>query len=240
MEQFKLGWILARRDFTNNRMIFVWSTIFILYMAGVFGLIFYSGSGDVSVMGSGSIDFIMLICAPLLGTDFSRRAFHLMQNDAYTQNLLYLRTLPIPSSAIIWGRIQQMAIIFFYNWTLFFIMLYLIRIQFDDTVSFVAYLSFAITWAGIGLSLMSLYLHFEFSQTGKKYIRSSFIIVITLVILAVMSAWLNWDITSTLLQFSIQYGLASVIMWGSIILSVVAISLAIRAIKHTLQHRDLV
>lgn len=241
-ENFKYGWILARKDFANNRMMFVWSTIFVLYMSGILGLLFYTGTlaGKNHFLQSSTTDFIMLICAPLLGTDFSRRAFHLQKEDTYTKNLVYLRILPVSSTAIIWGRVQQMALIFLYNWTLFFSILYISRIRFEVDISFISYIAFALTWAGFCITLISVYLYFEFSLSGKNYIKFTFIVIFVLILLSIGSVWLDWNITNTFLLVAMKYKLASPLMWSSIGIGIVCMMLSIYGIRRTLRHRDLV
>lgn len=242
IENFKYGWILARKDFANNRLMFVWSSIFVLYMGGVLGILFYTGTlaGQNHFLQSSTTDFIMLICAPLLGTDFSRRAFNLQKEDTYTKNLVYLRILPVSSAAIIWGRFQQMALIFLYNWTLFFSILYIMRIRFEVDISFISYIAFALTWAGFCITLMSFYLYFEFSLSGKKYMKFTFIVIFVLIILSICSVWLDWNITNTFLLVAMKYGLASPLMWSYIAVSIVCMTLSIYGIRRTLRHRDLV
>ncbi|WP_458120252.1 hypothetical protein [Paenibacillus sp. Z6-24] len=237
MFDFKNGWVITRKEITQNRMMFVWATAFMLYMSLLVGGIYFVSVDEV--LDSGLIDFIMLISALMLGTDYSRRAFRMMQEDMYTEMLAYYRTLPIPFAAVLGSRLQQMLIMFIYNSLLFFTVIYVLGARHIPDMTLSGYLAFALSWAGIGLILLSIYIYWEFTTNYKQYRMYNLIVMAVIIIIGAIGSFSNRNISGQLLRQSLQSELVSPLPWILLAAGSAAVFIAFWMTDRKAKRRDL-
>ncbi|MEW4371277.1 hypothetical protein [Paenibacillus kandeliae] len=237
MLDFKKGWILTKREMSLNWTMFIWSTIFMLYMGGVIGFLYFTQ--DESRMTHALLDFILLLIAPLLGIDYSRRAFRLWQEDSYRKQMQYYRSLPIPFAAVLGSRLQILLMSLVYNSTLVFTLTYVIGIRNMPDVTWTGYLVFVVTTIGFGLLLTAFYIYWEYMVNYKRYVLWSSIMTILIVIVTVISMTLGWGIADRVLTLSVQYGLASPLMWIGLIVGAGALTVSFIIVNRKAKTRDL-
>ncbi|WP_046225820.1 ABC-2 transporter permease [Paenibacillus dauci] len=237
MFDFKNGWVLTRKEISQNRIMFVWAAAFMLYMSLLVGGLYFISIGEV--LDSGMIDFIMLISALMLGTDYSRRAFRMMREDMYTELLAYYRTLPIPFAAVLGSRLQQMIIMFIYNWVIFFTIVYGFGARHIPNMTLSGYLAFALSWGGIGLLLLSVYIYWEFTTNYKQYRTYNLIVLVVLIIVGAVGTFTHNNISGQLLRISVEDRLGSPIVWILLAAGIAAMFIAFWWTDRKAKKRDL-
>ncbi|WP_411344962.1 hypothetical protein ACE3MZ_02395 [Paenibacillus sp. WLX1005] len=241
MFDFKKGWLITKRELSLNWTMFIWSTIFMLYMGGVIGFLYFTQGyvQEESRITHTLLDFILLLIAPLLGIDYSRRAFRLWQEDSYRKQMQYYRTLPIPFAAVLGSRLQILLMSLIYNSILVFTLTYVIGIRTIPEVTFSGYLAFVLTTIGFGLLLTALYIYWEYMVNYKRYVFWSSISTILIVAITITSMNMGWNIANRMLALSIRDGLASPLMWIGLIAGIAALTLSFTIVSRKAKTRDL-
>lgn len=238
MFDFKQGWLITKRELQSNGVMFIWSTIMMVYMGVIVGFLYYTNQNEI--LNYGLLDILMLVTAPLLSIDYSRRSFRLMKEDTYRKQMIYFRSLPIPFSAVLGSRLQVMGIMLLYNSILFFGLIYFVGARTIPGMSITAYLTYAISWISLGLILTSLYVYMEYAVRQQTYLFWSIVSTVLLLGLAILGIVINRHASSMVMKAAIDYQLASPIMWIGLALAAITLIIAFRVIYRKARVRDLV
>ncbi|WP_151735736.1 hypothetical protein [Paenibacillus tengchongensis] len=242
MTTLKHAWFLFRGDQRvgkwNVLFMLVFTTLFMLYIGALSSMII----DDVIADGSGKVmgDFMLLVMVPLLGFTFSKRRVKYLSDDTYTRTLAYMRGLPIPAAVLLCKRKIDAIFAFVLNGTLFFGFMYALGPHLRGELKLAAFAAFALTWVGYGLVMAGIYILVEFSVSGKMY----FIITLVLMIASSGVAALIWLAGGNVMNFTVEcsqnWGLASPLMWGTLLAGTVSVQLFSKWTIHRLKSRDLV
>lgn len=242
MTNIRNAWMIVRSDLRADKLkllqALIFAVLFMGYMSLFIGMIFDDalGKGDGKMLA----DFLLLTTTPMLGFTFSRRTMKYWSEDSYTRMLAYMRTLPIPDAVILCKRKLHTVCSFALNGVLYFGLTYAISGQIRSELSVPGYLGFALTWIGFGLMVSGLYIFIELSFSGKIYFW--FLLFITLLCMGI--ALLIWVAGGNLFLFSVQnakeWGLASPLMWATLLIGTLSVQLFSKWTIHRLKSRDLV
>ncbi|MDT3428268.1 hypothetical protein J2Z22_003860 [Paenibacillus forsythiae] len=242
MQIWKDSWFMIRGDLRGGKIRLIltalFTIVFMFYLAGLTGLFFNEAAQthQRSVLP----DYFLLAIVPFLGFAYSRRTMKYWSADSYTKMLAYLRSLPIPLSAVLCKRKLQSVMCFALNGVLFFGLVYALAGHLRASLSPLGYVVFSITWIGYGLAVMGLYIFFEFLYSGKAY----FWLLLLTMLISFGGAMLVKLSGGNLLFYSLacskEWGLLSPLMWGTLLGGTVSVQLFSRWTIHRLKRRDLV
>ncbi|WP_322923537.1 hypothetical protein [Paenibacillus campi] len=238
MMDFKQGWLITKRELSVNRVMFIWCTVMMIYMGVLVGFLYYLK--DDQFLNYGLLDLLMLVTAPLLSIDYSRRSFRLMKDDTYRQQMIYFRSLPVPFAAVLGSRLQMMGIMLLYNSMLFFGLIYMFGAHTIPGMTAGAYISFAITWIGLGLVISAIYVYLELTSSAKWYLFWSIISVMLMIGVAIAGMIFKWHLSELVMTLALTEQLVSPLMWSALALAIVTLWLVFRSIDRKAKVRDLV
>ncbi|WP_150272114.1 hypothetical protein [Paenibacillus tepidiphilus] len=242
MTTLKQAWFILRGDHRvglwNTLFMLIFTALFMLYIGALTGVIvddIVAGQAR-EVLG----DFMLLGMVPMLGFTFSKRKMKYLSDDTYTRMLAYMRGLPIPAVVLLCKRKLDAILAFALNGVLFFGFIYALSPHMRGELKLAAYAAFALTWIGYGLIVAGIYIMVEFSVSGKMY----FVITLLLMISSSGISVLIWLAGGNLLLYTVKcsqdWGLASPLMWGTLIGGTVSVQLFSKWTIHRLKSRDLV
>ncbi|WP_438347799.1 hypothetical protein ACP8HI_19320 [Paenibacillus sp. FA6] len=184
-------------------------------------------------------DMLLLTLIPMLGFYYSKKSFKYLTEDSYTQMLIYFRTLPISPQVIMCYRYIQMFIALTMNSVIVFSIIYGVNYQLRSEMSIGAYICFALTWIGYALVFTGIYIHLEFTSSGRKYFWLSMVIMGMTFIVGIIIWLLDGNLLLYTVRMSQEWGILSPIMWGALVVGVISLALLGKLTLRRLQHRDL-
>ncbi|KAA8997219.1 hypothetical protein F4V43_18180 [Paenibacillus spiritus] len=241
MSTMREAWFLLKSEMMGTRMRIIKVVAFSLVMMGYFGL--FTGvmlqerlkDQDPMIIA----DYLLLLTVPMLGFVYCRRSLRYWGSDVYTKTLSYLRTLPVPSKAVLCKRQLQSLLAFCLNGLIFFGLLYALSPDARHSLPPAAYLAFVLAWIGYGLVITSVFIHFEMAHSGRMY----FVAMVVLVALIAGVAGAVGLSGGNLLLFSARLcrdrGLASPLPWGMLSAGAASLLLMGRWTLQRLKRRDL-
>ncbi|MFF2909477.1 ABC-2 transporter permease [Paenibacillus sp. NPDC057934] len=242
MRTFKQSWFIIFGDFRGDKSKILFAAAFSLffmgYLGGLTALILNDtlGGKDRDVLA----DFMLLTVVPVLGFTYSRRTMKYWSQDSYTKMLMYLKSLPIPMEVIVSKRKIQTFLSFGLNGILFFGLIYAIGEHIQANLNWTEYLSFAFTWIGYGLMIAGVYIYIEFLFSGKAYGWLTMLIMA----LSLATAVIIWLSGGNLFIFTIEsskeWGLLSPVMWGMLLVGLIALQVISKWTLHRLKRRNLI
>ncbi|EHS59598.1 hypothetical protein [Paenibacillus sp. Aloe-11] len=238
MAIMKQAWAITRQDFRNNPYALLWTLLFIMYLGFTMSFVVSMEFGESGALNPAA-DFVMLVLTPFLGFIYNRRTFKYLQEDSYTHMLAFLRTLPIPVSAVIMSRIQQAIFAFIGNSVVFFILLFAVSGTLRAYAGPGFFISFALTWIGYGMLIQAIYMYLEFLKRGKAYFWLSLIIMLICGMISIMVRIYGANLVSITAFYSKEWQLLSPVMWGALAAGVFGIFVSYRMTLHKLIKRDL-
>lgn len=242
MRTMKDAWFIMRSDLRGDKLrllgTILVTVIFVGYLGGMTVL-----TTDVLIVDhhpSMVADFLFLSLMPLLGISFSRRALKYLSENSYTRMLVYLRSLPIPSSVILARRKLQTVVSFTINGTLLFGIVYLMGDNYRTQLNVPSYIAFALTWIGMGLIVAGLYISIEYLFNGRAYLWLTVLIVLVSMGISILIMLGGGNLFLFTVAYSKEWGLLSPMMWGSLLLGTVSVQVFSMWTIHRLKSRDLV
>lgn len=208
------------------------------YTGWMLSLLLHSRDEAVLIMNP-MADFYVLALFPLMGFFFSRRSFSYIKEDSYTQMLLYYRTLPIPESTIMKSRLIQLFIATLFNSLILFTTFFLSLLGLGIKVSLIQMLVFALTWIGYGLGMSGIYIFLELLTKGRVYLLFTLLIMLLSALVAVLVAWLDGNLLRATMDYSMDQGLHSPLMWGTLAGGLLLLSLFSTVTRRGLGRRNL-
>lgn len=238
MTAFKQAWKITARELCADRLMAVWTLIFMAYLAITTSFL-VDAQLDRESFKNPVADCMLLALIPFLGFVFNRRAFKYLQEDSYTQLLAYLRLLPVGAKTVIASRIQQAIIAFLMNGAIYFVVMFLFVEPFRMMRSPGFYVAFALTWIGYGMIVSSLYMYVEFLVKGKTYFWLSLAIMGSSIIVAAVIRICGGNMILWTKDMSLAWGAASPAMWLSLAAGAAMMLLSSRLMLRKLIVRDL-
>ncbi|OBZ10496.1 hypothetical protein A8L34_18020 [Bacillus sp. FJAT-27264] len=242
MKTFKQAWFIIRGDFrgAKSKIVFtaVFSLLFMGYLGGLTALILNDtlGGQDRDVLA----DFLLLTTVPILGFTYSRRALKYWSEDSYTKMLMYLKSLPIPMEVMVSKRKIQSFLSFGINGILYFGLIYAIGEHVQANLNWIEYLSFAFTWIGYGLMIAGVYIFIEFLFSGKAYGWFTMLIMGLSLATAVIVRLLGGNLLFFTVESSKKWGLLSPVMWGMLLVGLIALQVISKWTLHRLKRRNFI
>lgn len=236
---WKQAWWMTKTELKRDRLNWIWTILFTLYTAAITGS-FLTGTGlrDMETQVHTLVaDNIFLLFVPFLGFFLSRRSFHYIQNDSYTQMLSYMRRLPIPASTVIWSRIFQMLVTFAVNGVIFFTVIYFLALR-AEHFQLDQVLAFSLLWIGYGVVANAFYIYWEFVVSGKAYFILGIVSFIVLFLIALTAAILDWNLIQFSIEHSQQWGLLAPGMWIMLVSGILLMIFSFKRTKKKLLLRD--
>ncbi|MEN1990141.1 MULTISPECIES: hypothetical protein [Paenibacillus] len=234
MGAWKQAWWLTRNEQSKDRFQWLWSAIFMIYCGGMGGVMLVGEQEVPSVV----FDGYFMIMLPFQGFLFSRRSFRYIQEDSYTQMLIYYRRLPISAQAVMWSRLQQSLLAFIYNGIFFYGSLYVTQLH-HQGFRLDQYLAFGLTCTGFGFLITGFYIYGEFLHSGKKYLLlSAFQVPLIILLVFIIHLTGNNGFMSAI-KMSKTWGLLSPLMWIMLAVGLTSLWLLSRVTLKQLIKRDL-
>ncbi|MFB5676549.1 hypothetical protein ACE3NQ_15820 [Paenibacillus terreus] len=238
MTAFKQAWKITSRELCADRLMAVWTLIFLAYLAITTSFL-VDAQLDRESFKNPVADCMLLALIPFLGFVFNRRSFKYLQEDSYTQMLAYLRLLPVGAKTVVASRIQQAIIAFLMNGAIYFVLMFLFVEPFRMIRSPGFYVAFALTWIGYGMIMSSLYMYVEFLVKGKTYFWLSLAIMGSSIIIAAIIRICGGNMILWTRDMSLAWGAASPAMWLSLAAGAAMMLLSSRLMLRKLIVRDL-
>ncbi|MWV45701.1 hypothetical protein GRF59_18975 [Paenibacillus sp. HJL G12] len=239
MENTKRAWSMILKDLKGEKKYFMWTIVFAAYMAFTFGMAI-RGQMEAPKYVSPVTDGLFLLLMPMLGFYFCRRSFKYLSEDSYTHMLAYFRALPISDHVVIAYRLMQSFLAFVINGIVFFGLMYWIAEPVRSEMTIAGYLALALTWIGYGILMTGPYMYFEFSNHGKAYFRSTFILLAVAVITAATIKLCGGNLLNFSIEMAAKWSLLSPIMWSMLAAAAASLTLFSRITLRKLRSRDLV
>ncbi|RAR44037.1 hypothetical protein [Paenibacillus sp. MDMC362] len=230
---------IVKKDFASDKLQIVWNIVFMVYMGFATSVIIDNQFEHMDEYINPLIDFLLVFYAPLLGFLFSRRSFRYLNEDSYTRMLYFYRSIPVPASAIFVSRIMNSLIAFFINGIVLFGVIYAIGNHIRAAMDIPSYIAFILTWMGIGFLITGPYIYWENMCSGKKYFGMSLLVMVITSGTAVMLSLLGYSVFEFVVRASIQWGLLSPVMWGSLMVGLASMLLISKLTYIRQQTRDL-
>ncbi|WP_059049799.1 hypothetical protein [Paenibacillus senegalimassiliensis] len=232
-------WAIVERELRHDRFYVIANVIFMIYLGVIMGTIIDSAQGTQfkwAPLGN----YLMLTVVPMTGLFFSRRNFNYIKEDSYTQMLRYYRTLAIPLNTIMWGRLTQLAVAMFINNLFLYTACYgFIRMMGDSLLAADTMVAFALTWLGCGLLINGMFIYYEFLTSGKVYFWVTLLIMLVLaLVVVILNVW-RINLLEITLDFSLRYGLLSPLLWGTLLVGGIGLSLLSMITRRKMGMRDL-
>ncbi|USB33763.1 hypothetical protein [Paenibacillus sp. YPG26] len=236
MHTWRDGWFIFWNNLRSAPFYLLWNIVFMLYMGFMTSLLFTPENRDLT---DSVPDFMMLLVIPFTGFMFCKRGFRYLMDDSYTQMLFYYRTLPIPLNVVMRSRVIQVLFALLFNNLIFFGFLLLVNYSYWSELSTVGYISFALTWVGYALLMTGSYIYFEYLKRGVIYMWASMIVNALVATLAFVVYMNGGNLIRWIMEYSKQYGLLSPVMWGSLAIGGLLLSLICRITLRKMAVRDL-
>lgn len=213
MNKWRDAWVIIKKELSTDRVYLIWGPLFMAYAGAMIGLMMYGRSEQKDHLNP-VIDFLMLTVLSLAGILFSRRSFNYIKDDTYTRMLFYYRTMPIPVETVMKSRFLHMIAAFLFNGVILFTA---IRLIFDMNMNGLQYAVFILTWLGYAIAVNGIFIFFEFTTSGRTYMWISILLVLLFGLTAAISAISGFGLTEYSMQMSIEHGMLSPLMWGTLL-----------------------
>ncbi|MNS24432.1 hypothetical protein D3C72_562790 [compost metagenome] len=236
MNTWREGWFIFWNNLRSAPFYLVWNVLFMLYMGLTTSFLFTSQDRDPI---SPITDFMLLLLVPLTGFLFCRRGFRYLKDDTYTKMLYYYRILPIPLNFVMSSRIIQLLFALVFNNIIFFGFMLFMSYSYWVELSTVGYISFVLTWVGYGLLMTGSYIYYEFLKRGVIYMWASIIVNGLVASLAFVVYLSGGNLVRFVIEYSKQYGLLSPLMWGTLVVGGLVLSIICRITLRKMAKRDL-
>lgn len=199
----------------------------------------FSPTIDESLEGSYTAflpDFIFLGLGAVLAVNWLSREYRqAYSRDTFSERLIFLRSLPVPSEAIVGGRMISLCFALLFTVPAFFTPLYLLTDLGQLGWSFVW---FILIWVGYSLLGAGLWLLAEFGLSGRTYTILSFASVPVLIVAVLTLEWaVRLRAVERLSGLAQSHGPLTAIvslMVGAVVFAVIA-----RAATRRIESRDL-
>ncbi|CAM3104860.1 hypothetical protein PASE110613_16815 [Paenibacillus sediminis] len=238
MKTLRDAWFITVQDLKNERLFITFSFLFMVYMGGILSFMIRTNSDVDRFFYKSFIDFMFFLLIPMLGFYFSRRSFKYLQEDSYTQMLAYFRSLPISLRVVMYSRVIQSLLAFAMNSVIVFSMIYWLS-GLSTQLTIVQYISFTITWIGIGLAITGVYINFEFLYKGKIYLWYTLFIMLVTAVLVAGLHFLGINVMSLVIESAQRWGMLSPLMWGSVVIGLIVLAMLCKTTLNKLERRDL-
>lgn len=129
---------------------------------------------------------VFIVTFPSLAFVMNKTTMRFWRDDTYTGKLAEWRTIPIPLSHLVIGRLLQLVMVLTLALTIFFTTQYVLVSQLHEQISIGAYILFALFWYFYALSMAVGYVYFEIGHTGKAYALFCYISVVVFVLICVV------------------------------------------------------
>ncbi|RUT31614.1 hypothetical protein EJP77_09470 [Paenibacillus zeisoli] len=236
MNTWREGWFIFWNNLRSAPLYLLWNVVFMLYMGLTTSFLFTRGDRDpIDPLP----DFMLLLLVPLTGFLFCRRGFRYLKDDSYTKMLYYYRILPIPLKFIMSSRIIHLLFALVLNNVIFFGFMLVMSYSYWVEMSAVSYISFVITWVGYGLLMTGSYIYYEFLKRGVIYMWASIIVNFLVACLAFVIYMNGGNLVRFVMEYSMQYGLLSPLMWGALVVGGLVLALICRITLRKMAFRDL-
>jgi hypothetical protein len=240
MDNWKSAWHLASREMKRNWGGWLVSAAFFLYVAAMLVILTHqgtypSGHAEVRRVTDWALNLFVLAVMPNTGFLLGRRYFTFYRKDSFTQQLRLLKSLPISNRLIVRSRFMQLATAAVVMGALLFGPLY-VSLHFD--LGGWQFVEMALCWFGYSLVFGSLYVYWEMSLSGKRYLICNLVLTLLYIVVAVVSAMLLKEPFWQLMMEGVRrFGpLLPLVFLG---LAAFAVRLSAGAIERRLAVRDL-
>lgn len=176
------AWHIAKHELTREWIGIVITVLFCLYLA----LITTAAYNDEEKIMSWLLDMIFIVTFPSLAFVMNKTTMRFWRDDTHTNKLAEWRTLPIPLTHLVIGRLLQLVIVQTLALTIFFTIQYLLVDRLHDRISVGAYILFALFWYFYALSMAVAYVYWEIGHTGKAYALFCYISVVVFVLVSAL------------------------------------------------------
>lgn len=221
MQEWRGAWHIVKHELTKSWIGLLISAFLYLYFAVIVGPLAWRGWPETYWgFQNALMDFMYISIVPVMGFILNRTTIRSMQDDSFTKQLAYYRSLPIPYRIVIKGRMLHVLLMLAINATMFFIMQYILIAQFR-ALGWQGFIGFALCWAGYGLGIAATYIYWEQRYSGKQYFIISILYVVGYLLAIVIMQLLGWNLTlslyeaSTAMKFTVagvMFGLALAVM----------------------------
>ncbi|SFE02472.1 hypothetical protein SAMN05216378_2013 [Paenibacillus catalpae] len=175
------AWHIAKHELSRDWIGIVFTVIFCLYLAFITIAVYNDEEGIMSWL----LDMIFLVSFPSLAFVMNKTTMRFWREDTYTGKLAEWRTLPIPLSHLVIGRLLQLVMVLTLVLTIFFTTQYIMVERLNEQISIGAYILFALFWYFYALSMAVAHVYFEIGHTGKAYALFCYINVAVFVLISV-------------------------------------------------------
>lgn len=202
MQEWREAWHIVKHELSKSWIALVLSVLLYMYFAIVVGPTAWGDwPGGSWRWQNAWIDFMYISFMPVMGFVLNRTMLRVLQDDSFTRQLVYYRSLPIPYRVVIKGRMLQVLLMLPINATGFFIIQYLLVAQFR-ALGWSEFIGFALCWAGYGIAVAATYIYWEQLYSGKQYFIISFLYVVGYLLVVTVLQLLGWNITFILYEAS--------------------------------------
>jgi MFS family permease len=180
-------------------------------------------------------DFLMLILATLLATNFMARDYFASWKDPFTRRLTFLRSLPIPVRVLVSGRMVAMCFTLLFTVPAFFLPIYFFG---DHDLSGAAFVSFALIWIGYALMWSGINLYLELTTHGLIYSIICFVLVGVILGASAAMIWVfDYQVSVRVADLARDHGLFAAAV--ALVSGVLVFGLLALATERRVQRREL-
>ena len=176
------AWHIAKHELSRDWIGIVFTVVFSLYLA----LITIAIYNDEERIMSWLLDMVFLVTFPSLAFVMNKTTMRFWREDTYTGKLAEWRTLPIPLSHLVIGRLLQLVMVLTLVLTIFFTTQYVLVDRLNEQISVGAYILFALFWYCYALTMAVAHVYFEIGHSGKAYALFCYINVGLFVLISVV------------------------------------------------------
>lgn len=234
--QWQQAWLITKTDLGRSKLGVLASIIINVFFAlSVYS--FWNGvqlKAGVEPLNHFLLDYVGIIAVTNLGFIFSARHLKYMENDSYRNYLRKLRTMPIDIRTVVSTRFFQTGLYTFINGISYFSILYILMLAYDkQAVSLLTYIVFIAVMLCISLFMHTIYIGFEWTQSGRGYFYAILGIVLFYFLFSILLYLSGTNLTLSIMFLAEHYTLmtltASVLGLG--ILGVLGYRTAYRLLK---------
>ncbi|MGO4108314.1 hypothetical protein [Paenibacillus sp. YAF4_2] len=227
------AWHIAKHELSRDWIGIVFTALFCVYLSLITIGVYNDEDGAKALPWI--LDTVFIVTFPSLGFVMNRTTMKFWKDDTFTGKLAEWRTLPIPLTQLVIGRLMQLVIVLTVVLTLFFTFQYILVDRLHDQISIGAYLLFALFWYFYALSMAVTYVYWEIGHTGKVYALFCYISVVVFALICLVIG---------LAKASVVLGLLNEVKEGhwwytaaAFLVCVITLFSGFRIIKKRLKHR---
>lgn len=194
---FRQGaWHIAKHELSRDWLGMIFTVLFSLYLA-LMTIAIYNDDEQIT---SWLLDMLFIVTFPSLAFVMNKTTMRFWKEDTYTGKLAEWRTLPIPLSHLVMGRLLQLVLVLTLVLTIFFTTQYILVDRLHEQLSVGAYMLFALFWYFYALSMAVLYVYFEIGHTGKAYAMFCYVSVVGFLLLCAILGITKFHVVEGLLD----------------------------------------